>query len=225
MLFAPAAQARKRRNAAALNGKSDATFRTYGRFVEATAKFLQGFRQIGMHPATRPKVVRLPAAMQNHHGQCAGRAGKAIQYALLMKTPGFAQQPLDAVPRRSFCMAARRKSDLNGRVGFEVRTGRYPVHKPNAPLPHRSHIFAGTVEQGANKAFPLETKRARQFEERARRAILRHDATSDYLPERVSLTVRTRRPFPRRRLSTLRPFFERMRARKPCLLARLRRLG
>lgn len=47
----------------------------------------------------------------------------------------------------------------------------------------------------------------------------------DYLPERWSLTVRFLRPFWRRRFKILRPFFVLFRARKPCLLARLRRLG
>ena len=50
-------------------------------------------------------------------------------------------------------------------------------------------------------------------------------APRDYLPLRVSLTDRTLRPFERRRLRTRRPFFEAMRERNPCLLARLRRLG
>ena len=215
-----------RRNAAALNGKSGATFRTYGSFVEAAVKFLQGFRQIGAHPPTRRYVVPPPAAMNDHHRQCARRTGETVQRALLTNAPGFAQQPLEAVPRRGVRMATGRKSDLHGRVGFEARARRYPVHDPNAPLPHRAHVFAGAIEQGSNKALPLETERAGQFLKRARASILRHDGDlKDYLPDRVSLTVRTRRPFPRRRRSTRRPFFELMRARKPCLFARLRRLG
>ena len=45
------------------------------------------------------------------------------------------------------------------------------------------------------------------------------------MPLRVSLTLRFLRPFARRRARTRLPFLEAIRDRKPCLLARLRRLG
>lgn len=46
-----------------------------------------------------------------------------------------------------------------------------------------------------------------------------------YFPLRVSLTLRFFRPLALRRASTLRPFLDAMRDRKPCLFALLRRLG
>lgn len=157
-MLALATYAQKCRNAAALNGKSCATFRTRRRFVETAAKFLQRFRQISRRPAARPGVVLSTGAMNDHHRQCAFRTGKTIQYSLLMQPVGFAQQPLYAVPACSFCMAAGRKSDLDGRIYLELRTRHYPVHKPNAPFADRTDIFPATVEQGANQALPLEAE-------------------------------------------------------------------
>lgn len=157
-MLALATQAQKCRNAVALNGKSCATFRTHGRLVETAAKFLQRFGQVSMHPAARPGIVLSTGAMNDHHRQCALRTGKTIQYALLLQPVGFAQQPLDTVPACSFCMAAGRKSDLDGRICFELRTRYYPVHKPNTSFADRTDIFPATVEQRTNQALPLEAE-------------------------------------------------------------------
>ncbi len=111
-----------------------------------------------MHPVTRSGIVLSTGAMNDHHGQCTFRAGKTIQYSLLMQPVCFAQQPLDTVPAGGFCMAAGRKSDLDRRIRLELCSGHYPVHKPNTSFADRTDILPVTVKQGANQALPLKAE-------------------------------------------------------------------
>ena len=111
-----------------------------------------------MHPAPRPRIVLSTGAMNDHHRQCALRAGKTIQYPLLMQPVGFAQQPFYTVPACSFCMATGCKSDLDRCIRLELRTRHNPVHKPNTSFAHRTDILPATVKQGANQALPLKAE-------------------------------------------------------------------
>ena len=92
-----------------------------------------------------------------------------------------------------------------------------------------------TGEKGANQTAALETIGTRKRKKPD--AAVSSDtglnavitgfirAMHNYLPGRESDTVRTLRPFARRRASTLRPSLVSIRDRNPCLFARLRLLG
>lgn len=83
------------------------------------------------------------------------------------------------------------------------------------------------LEKGLDEPPMLDTSRYRKRKRRIvgaeGRASLTHRIA--YFPLFVSVTVRFFLPFARRRARTRRPFLVAMRERKPCLLARLRRLG
>lgn len=93
-------------------------------------------------------------------------------------------------------------------------TGDAPEQKPEASGSYRSGGVP--AKERAKQAALLEAQRARK----ARRA-----PTAAHLPGFASEMERRLRPRARRRARTARPLGVDIRRRKPCVLARLRRLG
>lgn len=144
---------------------------------------------------------------------------KEVYQRMLMQPVDLSQKASDTIPFDGSARAARRKPYLH-RHGLPCfRPRHHPEQQPDTTSSHRSHIVAASVEERTNQA-PLFQMGC------AGECVSANDGPRQaYLPGALSLTLRHLRPFLRRRASTLRPFFELMRARKPCLFLRLRRLG
>lgn len=107
------------------------------------------------------------------------------------------------------------------------------VDKPDTSACNRTDIRSTLVEQWADEALSFQPKGARKSFKRPVLFILigpRYNHVKTrleriYLPLFASLIDNFVRPFFRLRLNTSRPLLLLIRARKPCLLARLRRLG
>ena len=138
---------------------------------------------------------------------------------MLMHPVDLSQKASDTIPFDSGARAARCKPDLDRHRLPCFHPRHRPEQQSDTPGGHRPYIVAASVKEGTNQAPPFEMGDGGEgvaANDGPRRA---------YLPGALSLTLRRLRPFLRRRASTLRPFFELIRARKPCLFLRLRRLG
>ena len=111
---------------------------------------------------------------------------------------------------------------FDGRTKFPGR--RHAKPRRRGPVGHDEHRHEPAVDLGAGTVNPLEL-RAAANPLRRRQTLIFHAGTREASVYRSSATVRRLRPFARRRLSTIRPFFVAIRILKPCVFLRRRVLG
>lgn len=170
---------------------------------------------------------RLIRSLEQEHGRQGRSAfdGTCLEIILAM-AQCFPDDPFDAIPSGSVSPGTTdRYTYLEWRVETVLRDG--SIHDADTSCANGLTVRVFPVEQGFDEPFALETAGEREAEPAViggwRSVMLAHDVS--YFPGFVSLTVRFLRPLERRRASTRRPFLVAIRERKPCLLARLRRLG
>lgn len=114
--------------------------------------------------------------------------------------------------------SSRSEADLQGHLRGDFLRWYQAIDEANTAGCQGPHILPVTVEEGPDQPAMLEPVRTGQTSGTGY-------GCTGHLPGRLSLTVRRLRPFARRRAINFLPFLVAIRLRKPCVLARLRRLG
>ena len=117
------------------------------------------------------------------------------------------------------------KANLNRNVGAYVASWDHPVANLHYTDMYKPNIALISIEKRPDEPTALKAAGARKLVSGHSSTEWRLKLPAAYLPDLESLMVSSIRPLARRRARTLRPFLEAIRERKPCLLARLRRLG
>lgn len=203
-------------------GREGCRFRSVCGFAQTTGQSAQGLFHI-----FPDDCGRLILSLEQEHGREGGSASNStcLQFVLAV-AQCFPDDPLDAISPGSVSSGP---SDRNPYLEWSFKTvlRNGSIHDADTACANGLALRVLTVEQGFDEPFALETAGERKAEPAAiggwRGVRLAHGVS--YFPGFVSLTVRFLRPLERRRASTRRPFLVAIRERKPCLLARLRRLG
>lgn len=168
------------------------------------------------------------SAEYDHRRQNLIATGIGRNETFLIEAYCLTDYPLNSIPLdRRARAAANRKSNLK-RVGpVQIRIANEAVYDSYGAKSNRFRTAILLLKEWLNEPLPLQVVGARKQLSFQPGTILsgRAGHGSVYLLAFVSCTVRFFLPLLRRLASTARPFLVAMRERKPCLFARLRRLG